>query len=242
MKKIILSLSVTFLMSSCIVIKVYDTPKSEKEQPKVIATKRMMLPSDRHIPLPNGEQEILFFGEGFPPTPEVFHFEMQDSLFDQIAVDSLNSKGIFMIKLDKNDSLGQGMNFQWKSKGEMHHMEGHKMMKACCMMSKEDCTKKDSICTPMSAEAKGEKSIRIIKIDNNEVDDKNTFVIKTKGGADKKAPLIIIDGEEKTAGFDLQSIAPDQIERIDVLKDEAAYKKVGEKGVNGVILITMKKQ
>ena len=109
-------------------------------------------------------------------------------------------------------------------------------------MSKEDCTKKDSICTPMSGEAKGEKSIRIIKIDKKQLDDKNTFVIKTKGGDDKKAPLIMIDGEEKAAGFDLQSIAPDQIERIDVLKDEAAFKKVGEKGANGVILITMKKQ
>ena len=242
MKKIIFSLSVALLMSSCIVIKVYDTPKSKEEQPKVIATKRMMLPSDRHIPLPNGEQEILFFGEGFPPTPEVFHFEMKDSLFDQIAGDSLNHKGIFMIKLDKKDSLGQGMNFQWKSKDGTLHQGGHKMMKACCMMSPEDCTKKDSICTPMSVAAKGEKSIRIIKIDQKEGEEKNTFVIKAKGGADKKAPLIMIDGEEKAAGFDLQSIAPDQIERIDVLKDEAAFKKVGEKGANGVILITMKKQ
>lgn len=244
MKKIIFSLSIAFLMSSCIVVKVYDTPKSEKEQPKVIASKRMMLPSDRQIPLPNGngEQEILFFGEGFPPTPEVFHFEIQDSLIDQIAGDSINHKGIFMIKLDNKDSLGQGMNFQWKSKGEMHHMDGHKMMKACCMMSPEACAKKDSVCALMSGEAKGEKSIRIIKIDKKEVDDKNTFVIKTKGGEDKKAPLIIIDGEEKAAGFDLQSIVPDQIERIDVLKDEAAFKKVGEKGANGVILITMKKQ
>lgn len=242
MKKIIFSLSFAFLMSSCIVIKVYDSPKSQKEAPKVIATKRMMLPSDRHIPIPNGEQEILFFGEGFPPTPEVFHFEIQDSLVNQIAGDSINHKGIFMIKLDNKDSLGQGMNFQWKSKETMHHNAGLKMMKACCMMSPEDCAKKDSVCAPMSGEAKGEKSIRIIKIDKKELNDKNTFVIKTKGGDDKKAPLIMIDGEEKAAGFDLQSIAPDQIERIDVLKDEAAYKKMGEKGANGVILITMKKQ
>lgn len=242
MKKIIFSLSFAFLMSSCIVIKVYDSPKSQKEAPKVIATKRMMLPSDRQIPLPNGEQEILFFGEGFPPTPEVFHFEIQDSLVNQIAGDSINHKGIFMIKLDNKDSLGQGMNFQWKSKEAMHHNAGLKMMKACCMMSPEDCAKKDSVCAPMFGEAKGEKSIRIIKIDKKELNDKNTFVIKTKGGDDKKAPLIMIDGEEKAAGFDLQSIAPDQIERIDVLKDEAAFKKVGEKGANGVILITMKKQ
>ena len=69
MKKIIFSLSLVFLMSSCVVIKVYDSPKGEEGQPKLTTTKSMMLPSDRHIPLPNGEQEILFFGEGFPPTP-----------------------------------------------------------------------------------------------------------------------------------------------------------------------------
>lgn len=242
MKKIIFSLSVAFLMSSCIVIKVYDTQKSEEEQPKVIATKRMMLPSDRHIPLPNGEQEILFFGEGFPPTPEVFHFEMKDSLAAEIVGDSINHKGIFMIKLDNKDSLAEGKNFQWRSKGSMQHHMPHKMMKACCMMSPEDCAKKESVCAPMSDEAKGEKSIRIIKIDKKELDDKNTFVIKTKGGDDKKAPLIVIDGEEKATGFDLQAISPDQIERIDVLKGEAATKKFGEKGTNGVILITMKEQ
>ena len=49
-------------MTSCIVIKVYDTPKNEEEQPEVTATKRMMLPSDRSIPLPTGEKKILFFG------------------------------------------------------------------------------------------------------------------------------------------------------------------------------------
>ena len=242
MKKIIFSLSVAFLMSSCIVIKVYDTPKNEEKQPKVIATKRMMLPSDRHIPLPNGEQEILFFGEGFPPSPEVFHFEMKDSLVGKMVGDSINHKGIFMIKLDNKDSLAEGMNFQWRSKGAMQHPMPHKMMKACCMMSPEDCAKKDSVCAPMSGEAKGEKSIRIIKIDKKELDDKNTFVIKTRGGDDKKAPLIVVDGEEKAAGFDLQAISPDQIERIDVLKGEAATKKFGEKGANGVILIKMKKE
>ena len=242
MKKIISSLSLAFLLTSCIVIKVYDTPENKAEQPKVIATKRMMLPSDRMVPLPNGDQEILFFGEGFPPTPEMFHFEIEDSLVEQITGDSLNHKGIFMIKLDPMDSLSKGMNFKWKTKGAPHHQMSHETMKACCMMSPEECAKMDSICTPLSSKVKGEKSIRIIKIDKKEAADKNTFVIKTKGGEDKKAPLIVIDGEQKAAGFDLQSINPDQIERIDVLKDQAATVKFGEKGVNGVIMIKMKEQ
>ena len=242
MKKIFSSLSLAFLLTSCIVIKVYDTPENKAEQPKVIATKRMMLPSDRMVPLPNGDQEILFFGEGFPPTPEMFHFEIEDSLVEQITGDSLNHKGIFMIKLDPMDSLSKGMNFKWKTKGAPHYQMSHETMKACCMMSPEECAKMDSICTPLSSKVKGEKSIRIIKIDKKEAADKNTFVIKTKGGEDKKAPLIVIDGEQKAAGFDLQSINPDQIERIDVLKDQAATVKFGEKGVNGVIMIKMKEQ
>jgi hypothetical protein len=65
---------------------------------------------------------------------------------------------------------------------------------------------------------------------------------EAEGGEDEKAPLIIIDGEEKAAGFELQAIFPDRIERIDVLKDQTTFNKVGEKGANAVILITMKKE
>lgn len=243
MKKIIFSLSVAFFMSSCIVIKVYDTPKSKDAESKLIAKKRMMLPSDRNIPLPNGGQEILCFGEDFPPKPEVFHFKMDDSIINKNVGDSLKHKEVFIFKMDNMDSLSKGLNFQWKSKESMHHSIPHKMMKACCMMSTEECTKKDSVCAPMMhGVAKGEKSIRLIKIDKKDAAVKNTFVIKTKDSEGEKAPLIVIDGKEKAAGFDLESIVPDQIKRIDVLKDEAATKKFGEKGANGVILITMKEQ
>ena len=105
MEKIIFSLSIACLMTSCIVIKVYDTPKNEEEQPEVTATKRMMLPSDRSIPLPTGEKKILFFGEDFPPSPEVFHVEIEDSLAGKIVGDSINHKGVFIFKVDQADSL-----------------------------------------------------------------------------------------------------------------------------------------
>lgn len=242
MKKILSTLSILFLFSSCIVIKVYDTPKDKDQAPKVIAKKRMMLPSDRTIPLPTGEQEILFFGEDFPPTPEVFHYKTDDSLAHLLTGDSLVHKATYIIKLDDLDSMPQGMNFQWKSKaGAMHH--AMPMMKECCKMSPKECAAMDSLCSPMMmGKMHAQKSIHVIKMDAKKGGEKNTFVIKTKGGDDKKAPLIIIDGEEKAAGFDLQAIAPDQIESINVLKDEAAFKQVGEKGANGVIMIKMKKQ
>lgn len=52
------------------------------------------------------------------------------------------------------------------------------------------------------------------------------------------SPLIIIDGEESTTS--LNEISPDQIESISVLKDVSAVNSYGEKGKNGVVLITTK--
>jgi TonB-linked SusC/RagA family outer membrane protein len=51
-------------------------------------------------------------------------------------------------------------------------------------------------------------------------------------------PLIVIDG---ISGGDLNTIAPDDIESIDVLKDGSAAAIYGTRGTNGVILVTTKK-
>ena len=72
MKKYFALFSISLLLSSCIVIKVYDTPKAENEAPKVIAKRQMMLPSDKMIPLPTGEQEICFSEMNFPLSPCCF--------------------------------------------------------------------------------------------------------------------------------------------------------------------------
>ena len=52
-------------------------------------------------------------------------------------------------------------------------------------------------------------------------------------------PLIIVDGEE-TGSEALKKIAPNDIERIEVLKDQAAIDKYGEKAKDGALIITMK--
>jgi TonB family protein len=52
-------------------------------------------------------------------------------------------------------------------------------------------------------------------------------------------PLYIVDGKEVE---DFKTINPDDIANIDVLKGESATALYGEKGKNGVILITMKKE
>jgi len=50
-------------------------------------------------------------------------------------------------------------------------------------------------------------------------------------------PLIIVDGKE---GVDLNSISPENVDSITVLKDQSAVEKYGEKGKNGVIIVTTK--
>ena len=115
MKKFLTLLSVSLLLSSCIVVKVYDSPKQEQQAPKVIAKRRMMMPSDKTITLPTGDQEILFFGDQFPPEPMLFHGS-SDTLMIDIKGDSIAHKGIFVIKLDEGDSLTPPMKLKWKGK------------------------------------------------------------------------------------------------------------------------------
>lgn len=55
----------------------------------------------------------------------------------------------------------------------------------------------------------------------------------------KSNVLVIIDGKESTKA-EMEEINPDKIESIDVLKDKASIEKYGEKGKDGVILITLK--
>ena len=60
-------------------------------------------------------------------------------------------------------------------------------------------------------------------------------------------PLLIVDGAifhfNDSLAFNnkLKDIKPDDIQSIDVLKGEKATAQFGEKGQNGVIIVTMKK-
>ncbi|TGX82380.1 TonB family protein [Palleniella muris] len=63
------------------------------------------------------------------------------------------------------------------------------------------------------------------------------------GTNDTKAPLIIVNGKpiSETEYKSIKDIKPDNIEKVDILKNEESTKQYGEKGKNGVILITLKR-
>ena len=54
-----------------------------------------------------------------------------------------------------------------------------------------------------------------------------------------KTSLIIIDGKEATKA-EMDKINPDKIEKVEVLKNKTSVEKYGEKGKDGVVLITLK--
>lgn len=82
---------------------------------------------------------------------------------------------------------------------------------------------------------KGNNDANLITKNSNKIADEiNGIQIK---GNDKNPPLYLVDGKEVKNIADLK---PENIEMIEVLKDKPATDLYGEKGKNGVILITMK--
>ena len=73
----------------------------------------------------------------------------------------------------------------------------------------------------------------------------NVYIITPSNTKDKNYhkhgnPLYIIDGKEYSKEK-MEELDPNNIEKVEVLKGEKAIEKYGEKGKNGIILITTKK-
>ena len=66
--------------------------------------------------------------------------------------------------------------------------------------------------------------------------------ITVMGASLDDQPLIIINGKEAGEAINLDSLDPNTIESINVLKGPSAEKAYGEKGKNGVVEITLKKK
>lgn len=238
MKKVLFVLSISFLLTSCLVIKVYESPKSTDEAPKQISSKRSMISSDMTVPFPKEGTEILFFGDEEGALPEIIHRDHDIMKFAYSSDDSTKKKAI-IIKMDK-DPLDEASTMQWTTKGAKQGkkmifiakdslslpFELEKAMGSNCKMDPSECAEKGDSCMHHD--------------DRNASVGENVFIFKSKGSGEAK-PLIMIDGEIQEEGYDIEAISPDDIAVINVFKGPAAIEKVGERGVNGVIMIEMKK-
>lgn len=64
-------------------------------------------------------------------------------------------------------------------------------------------------------------------------------IVDSNAGKDSPLYLVIEDGKEQTVD-NLDTIKPDTIESVSVFKGPSAVKKYGEKGRNGVVVVTLK--
>lgn len=85
--------------------------------------------------------------------------------------------------------------------------------------------------------------IKAAGIKNKPLSSSSLATVKLTGLAknDKSSPLYVIDGKKKD-NFSMDSINPDAIESINVVKDANAIALYGSEAENGAIIITTKKQ
>ena len=99
-------------------------------------------------------------------------------------------------------------------------------------------------------EVSDQKTTKDQKASKNQKEQKDGYgtkiVVKRKANSwsadGENQPLYVIDGKILEKWKKLNEIDPDNIKSINVLKGKAAKEKYGDKGINGVIEITTKKQ
>ena len=167
-----------------------------------------------------------------------------------------NKKVEYIVVKEKD---GDSKNIELKIVGEkgdenvwVHEKDKHKNIKVE-VIETEKGTHKVKVIEDEDVHADSEHLVEVIE----EKDGKKIVTIHKKGDKKNKVikkgenfmfigdgddnPLIIIDGKEVT-DKEMKELGPDAIEKIEVLKGEKATEKYGDKGKDGVILITTKKE
>lgn len=160
---------------------------------------------------------IVSIGSGAITKEKRMVFELEDGETQEI-IDNDAEKKVFILKSDKADEDLETEEIIIK-KGEADK-KIHKVIRIKTNGKEENITLTDD--EDESVNAKGAKETKI-------------KIISTK----KDLPLIILDGKEINQE-DMDAIDPNSIEKVEVIKDEKATKLHGNKGKDGVILITSK--
>ncbi|GAT63229.1 M56 family metallopeptidase [Paludibacter jiangxiensis] len=87
---------------------------------------------------------------------------------------------------------------------------------------------------------KNQSSDSVVSPDSTKQVQHEVIIIKHPGDSTHAEPLILIDGKKVTKA-EMQQIDPETFSSVDVFKDSLAVSKFGDKGKNGVIVITSKK-
>ncbi len=101
----------------------------------------------------------------------------------------------------------------------------------------EDIAEKRPITNLSSGLAGMAAGVSVTSSSNKPGDDNASILIRGQGTLNDSSPLIIIDGVESN----INTVSPQDVESMTVLKDAASASIYGSRAANGVILITTKK-
>ncbi|MFA5849089.1 MAG: M56 family metallopeptidase [Bacteroidales bacterium] len=88
---------------------------------------------------------------------------------------------------------------------------------------------------------KAQNGVILITLKKGNPEENKKQAVKITGTKEIDEPLYVIDGVVKE-NFDMKSLDTSTIQSINILKDDAAVKKYGEKAKNGVIEVTLKQK
>ena len=151
----------------------------------------------------------------------VFVFSTGDGNEDQMEIEKFIIKGGDSLHIKKMESHDKVL-FITKDGDDK---KGHKVIKI-----KTDGNDDDLTWTTEEAE-----EIIFITKDGDAIKKHKVVKIETDG----KEPLYLIDGKEITRE-EMNNISPETIDKVEVLKGDSATEKYGDKGKNGVVIITTK--
>ena len=101
----------------------------------------------------------------------------------------------------------------------------------------DDISEKRPITNLSSGLAGMAAGVSVTSSSNKPGEDNTSIMIRGQGTLNSSSPLVIIDGVESN----INTVAPQDVESMTVLKDAASASIYGSRAANGVILITTKK-
>lgn len=101
----------------------------------------------------------------------------------------------------------------------------------------DDISEKRPITNLSSGLAGMAAGVSVTSSSNKPGDDNASILVRGQGTLNNSSPLVIIDGVESN----INTVAPQDVESMTVLKDAASASIYGSRAANGVILITTKK-
>ena len=102
----------------------------------------------------------------------------------------------------------------------------------------DDISEKRPITNLSSGLAGMAAGVSVTSSSNKPGDDNASILVRGQGTLNNSSPLVIIDGVESN----INTVAPQDVESMTVLKDAASASIYGSRAANGVILITTKKK